>query len=514
MKNCYLPNPIRLSKLALLIVCCHVFSLAQAGTFFDDLSATGSNRMLRAVGNERSLSSDQNSRLSYFENFFEARISYRTEWQLGFRNSYFIPSYWKERKVGFDTFNKYWLQFDNGTFMARAGSVYTIWGRGLTLSLQEDIDQGLDAGINGGMVRYSQGIVKAEAIAGTTHADPASFTRTNQIYGANVDVSKYNARLGINYLKVPEKSYQAQSLQGGYAGYQTKINKIGTVAVWAEGSWQKYDTASIYKDRGIFGSISLARKGFSINFDFKDYRFAESYSNILPFQSPPVVQRDLITKLMSSHPHILRYTDEVGWQTEINFRPFKKLGIVVYNAESSLHNDTPFPSMKQIYSPSTESLIETTWKYNRSGALRLQYSRHEESAWNDFAGIPQSWDLRNGVLVGWQTSLIYSFTLDATVEQMVTRDKIEETDITDKYASATISYPGIGSVAFSYDHTSGIGEAGGPDWFSTEMTLPIQQNLQVQAFFGEERGGIKCSSGRCRQVNPFEGFRIGVEATF
>ncbi len=514
MKNYYRKKKTRNNRFFAIALFFSLTGYLFAQSITDDFSATGSDRLVRAIGTQRSLLGDEKSQLSYFENVFETRIAYRTNWQVGVRSSYFIPSYWGERKVGWDSFNKYWLQYSNDWMTVQTGSIYTIWGRGSTLALQEDMDQGLDAGINGGMLRLAKGAWKLEAVDGTLRNDPGGFTHTNQLYGANLEYQKNNAQIGANYLKIPAKSYLDQSLQGGYAGYQHTINSIGSVSGWLEGSWQKLAIENNIKHRGVFGSLDFARKGFSIVLDYKDYQYNEEYGNILPFQSPPIVQRDLISKLMSTHPHLIRYNDEIGWQAEATYRPIRPLGFVLYTAQSSVHHGSPMPSLEQKYSPNTESMLESTYRYSHEGNIRVQLSTKQEAIWNDVAGIPQTWSQRTGYLLGWQTPLIYHFTLDAEAERMLTHDKVLNTDITDSYLSGTISYPGYGSLALSYDRTTDKTEPGGQNWFSMELTIPLKSNLQATFFGGQERGGIKCSSGRCRQVNPFEGVRTGVEATF
>ena len=51
-------------------------------------------------------------------------------------------------------------------------------------------------------------------------------------------------------------------------------------------------------------------------------------------------------------------------------------------------------------------------------------------------------------------------------------------------------------------------------WPITEITYKISSANSVTFSYGSERGGLKCTSGICRYVNPFTGFRLMVINNF
>ena len=52
-------------------------------------------------------------------------------------------------------------------------------------------------------------------------------------------------------------------------------------------------------------------------------------------------------------------------------------------------------------------------------------------------------------------------------------------------------------------------------WSSFGMVYNINQNYQLSLTYGSMRGGVLCSNGVCRYVQPFEnGFKIGLVSTF
>ena len=52
-------------------------------------------------------------------------------------------------------------------------------------------------------------------------------------------------------------------------------------------------------------------------------------------------------------------------------------------------------------------------------------------------------------------------------------------------------------------------------WANFGMMYNINQNHQLSLTYGSMRGGVLCSNGVCRYVQPFEnGFKIGIVSTF
>ena len=51
-------------------------------------------------------------------------------------------------------------------------------------------------------------------------------------------------------------------------------------------------------------------------------------------------------------------------------------------------------------------------------------------------------------------------------------------------------------------------------WYIAEVLYKINQSHNISVSYGRERGGLKCTNGICRYVNPFEGFRLTVQNLF
>ena len=48
-------------------------------------------------------------------------------------------------------------------------------------------------------------------------------------------------------------------------------------------------------------------------------------------------------------------------------------------------------------------------------------------------------------------------------------------------------------------------------WVSGEISVKPMDGLWLRASYGKEKGGVRCTGGVCRVLNPFEGFRMALE---
>ena len=46
------------------------------------------------------------------------------------------------------------------------------------------------------------------------------------------------------------------------------------------------------------------------------------------------------------------------------------------------------------------------------------------------------------------------------------------------------------------------------------MSLRIRSRQHIEIGYGEERGGLSCTNGMCRFVQPFKGFRLAMTNIF
>jgi hypothetical protein len=84
----------------------------------------------------------------------------------------------------------------------------------------------------------------------------------------------------------------------------------------------------------------------------------------------------------------------------------------------------------------------------------------------------------------------------------------------DNYWALTLARAPYGNLTFSYENSTQKSMPENNRWLGCELALTIKTQHRLTFFYGQERGGLKCTSGVCRPVQPFEGFRIGYEGSF
>jgi hypothetical protein len=110
---------------------------------------------------------------------------------------------------------------------------------------------------------------------------------------------------------------------------------------------------------------------------------------------------------------------------------------------------------------------------------------------------------------------IYSVELHAEQQLVYNSVRVDKKKFYNEYLSLSVSRsPSLivnGTVEFSNDKEDPSGKK---VWGTGEITYKISSANSVTIAYGSERGGLKCSSGICRYLNPFNGFRLTVINNF
>jgi hypothetical protein len=90
-----------------------------------------------------------------------------------------------------------------------------------------------------------------------------------------------------------------------------------------------------------------------------------------------------------------------------------------------------------------------------------------------------------------------------------------EKSFMNQYASVNLTKSPYLGLTVSGEFTNDKEEpTGKSSWFIGEIIYKLNQKNQVTFSYGSERGGLKCTNGICRYVNPFEGFRATIQTSF
>ena len=300
-------------------------------------------------------------RKEYLDNFTDARLSVNSV-TLGLRYDLREPP---EYGVPFRGIRKRYIEFQNEGLSVRAGDMWGLFGRGLTLNLFEDRNLGFDNGLDGIRAQYRQRCLAATILGGTIeYVDPVSIG-----LGA-LHREQYTVRAGeIELMPLP-----ALSVGGSYVWARTEFPvlapggtdssvtqlpelfvswKIGPLAVFAGYARKLTRLHDIDSSKGgaVYFSASETGEGYGITFEYKDYRFdvvdpiqRQDYrpTRMLPFQNPPTVSQEHSFTLLTRDPHIVDFNDEVGFQLDAFAQPSPALTVNLNCSMSSRHNGYSF----------------------------------------------------------------------------------------------------------------------------------------------------------------------------
>ncbi|MBD3165570.1 hypothetical protein GF324_03150 [bacterium] len=508
-----------------------VFTLTVPPVSAQEFNLSGNNEVKWADGIE-TIGGDQRTK-----RYFEDRLNidgYYGNLRLGLRFTMLQPSEFGEEQTGMETLEKRFLEYTgyDGDLYVRAGHVYTVWGRGLTLALMEDIVQGFDSGLDGVHVKGRTEWVEAEAISGRSEAGYLGLVREAQASGAHVAFNlPYNFTLAGQALLVTPveavNSYSESRTWGGYLAYS------GPVDAHIEHA-QEYVSVSDDENRGTYAGFSTYVGKFGISLDYKNYLYyrygsglgsGSTYSqsvDVLPFHSAPIVQREFTSNLFGKHPHIVRFEDEVGAQVEVTWSPGSIGTLVLSMAQSSAHEteDAWLPSLKEEDSPYREVFAELQSYPSPEIYLIGWAGWNEELVYYNEGAVRSrvSWNKRT--VLGAKTE--YTFSPEWTVLVGAEGMNVEEIQIDDSSESHLEALLNLGFIyRANYSVTAALEMTGeeNPDenrdtWFNVQARAFIANRHELLVTIGQERGGLVCTSGKCRLVTPFNGVKVTFTSLF
>ncbi len=393
------------------------------------------------------------------------------------------------------------------------GDVYETFGRGLTLNLFENRDLYFDSGLRGGKVTYRTRKVRFKTVYGQSRH--WYLVEKERLCGINLEykpTSKY--RFGGNLVFQDGLNYDRRYMPGIYGGFE-----IGPVSLYYEYAQSRLDNDSTSTDfyltdafnsgsskqgDGTFIGLDAYLMGVSAQFNYKYYNF--SVDN--PFQTPPIVQREYTTHLMSSHPHLPLIDDQLGFEIDLSASPHDQVILNLNFSRASRHDGGKLiPSLNEDFSPFWELYMESELYPHDKWSLKLGTGWNEEARTN-------FWQEKVGIFSEAIYSINNYWSLTLTDEIMWINDRIEDETFKDYYLSASVAQAPIGSLNISCEASSLDSDVEGDRWLGVELAVNIKGEHRILLFGGRERGGLKCTSGVCRPVQPFEGFRITYDGRF
>lgn len=342
-----------------------------------------------------------------------------------------------------------------------------------------------------------------------------------------------------------------------YLNYADKRTQLDSVA--------RSRTSSPFYGTGMYGLLGFNNEDVGVTAEYKSYRFDLLEPNeqqvntrstrALPFQNPPNLIPEHDKTLLARNPHAPDFSDEIGMQIETLLYPTDALTVTLLATGGSRHNswealvDTAggetrtvyrrlnsaplaFPELSDIrYSPYWELYAHGEYQLNDDASFAIAVQRRDNVIYGEGNGetiMPTSETYKASTLMLESiTNLSDEDNLHAILELQRIFDSKKATAGADslgiepydgKYSNALLtleySHSPRWAINARIEWTSTDKEQGGKHiWPVIGATYRIGDAHLIGLQYGAERGGVVCTGGVCRLINPFSGLRFTVLST-
>ena len=266
--------------------------------------------------------------------------------------------------------------------------------------------------------------------------------------------------------------------------------------------------------------------GFNFIIEHKDYNTPYLYSH---FANPPIVSRESNSILSSRNMHTVNFNNEIGHQLEIN-KTFNTGLNFIFNYAFALHynaNDEP-DNFKSLYTYLMESMVGLGNIVNNKNYISnfIDYKPYRQ-VYVEFSNWVQNEKLYYKVGYDYYHEYFYDKTILAKTYPMQFTYKLNtgssltiyfevqdeiKSDLKHKYYYLSPSYNHFGKFTLTafYDF-----EKNGDSWFGIDYTVNLDDVNQLSVFYGSQKGGLVCANGSCVIQPDFEdGLKLTYRTSF
>lgn len=518
------------------------------------------NNLFRYGNGEEIITTYSNPK-TYFEELGDIRL-FVNDFVAGFRYELDDPI---EFGKGTKGISSRFVQFTKNDFSVTAGNHYDLFSKGLSFNAFESRGLGINMQMDGIRIKYKKSFAKnmkieTRLIGGDlnyTNFQDTSRTEKYAIRSGSVMFSplKY-VTFGGSYLfakgSIPLGSYanniSAEIFEGdlnfSYKGLDIIASYANKKTITVPNAL--FSASMAPRGDGFYSSVAYTKEGFGITLDYKNYRFNVAKPNErssaspvkpLPFQVAPPGIKSYSSVLLSRYPHTVDFGDEVGFQFDAIYNPSEKLTLNFNASLSSRHYDYVdidttvltnyrrvdrsnafLPSLKNALSPFWELYFEAEYYAKKNLTVKVAAGRQYSVVYNIID--PTSSDIIKATTI--PIEIKYDFldiySIKSEIEQQWVYNSLRaanQKNFYNEFISVALSRsPNLvlaGSVELSSDKEDPSGKQ---FWSSCEITFKFNSSNSATLSYGSERGGLKCTSGICRYVNPFKGFRLTITNNF
>ena len=472
-----------------------------------------------------------------------------------------------EYGLNFRGIAKRFVEYDHESGISlRAGNFWEVISRGLAFNLFEDRALYYDTGMDGVRLTYEKTFkyknplkVKAQIIGGNInyrdYLDP-SRVENYKLRNAYLRVSPLKPlTVGLNYVhsngELPEEgtiTYVNTDVPEAYininyptfqfyADYAHKTSIITPNEI--------YPNPTTAKGDGFYSSLSYSVGKFGLTMEYKNYAFDVTLpdnrsntrpSRMLPYQNPPTAQRENASVLTSRNPHVVDFNDEVGGQFDLVYIPNDKLSFNLNGSIASKHyqyevndestvisyqrvdrGDSWLPNMNNAFSPFWEIYLEgedyATDKIYAKLALAIQNSVIYNQINPDNSEIIKTTTIPLEFRYSFTEK--YSLTFISETQWENNSIRVGEDNFMNQYNSLTFGSSPELNFTLTGEFTNDDEEpTGKKSWYTVDLAYRLNESNTFGVSYGSERGGLKCTNGICRFVQPFEGFRVLISTQY
>ena len=529
-----------------------------------DLDVDASLKNILRYGSGSEFLGSGKVRKEYFENLADARISIN-DFVVGARLEISDPI---EYGLNFKGIRKRFVEYNNSDYgvSLRAGDFWDIFSRGMTLNVFEDRALGYDTGIDGVRATYENVFgrknpvrFRAQIIGGDlSYSDFLNPSRIEEykIRNANFDISPFKElTFGGSYV-YSEGRLPTGTDTTGIQAYLPEVNvNLNMPDFQFYTSYARkhintnpnnlFPTEMSSEGDGLYSSLSYAKDRIGVTLEYKNYRFdltnpdnrsPDRPTKLLPFQNPPIGQREHTSTLISRNPHVTDFNDEVGGQFDIIYVPTDDLTFLINGSVASKHYsyrniDTSgtvvferierdfdyIPDFDAAFSPFWEFYLEGEYYATDKLYTKLAYARQSETIYNQINPLSSETIQATTIPMEIRYTLSREYSVRLIFEQQWINNSIRQHQkgFMNQFASLSLTKSPEFSFALNAEFTNDEEEPTGTDfWILGEALYRLNQSNTITVSYGKERGGLRCTNGICRFVNPFEGFRLSIQSQF
>lgn len=459
---------------------------------------------------------------SYFQNELSVSI-YKGKLRAGFKIDFFQPEYDKYIAVEnagneeniFDL-DEYYLQYETDNTLFKLGTLEAAFGSGICLHSYLDDDFNQDKRTNGFYSRTDIGSLQFQFISGILDNDENDI----EYFTGDFDLDLYDKLIGAD-VKYRVNDFITFGISGNqFKENQTTLNNVedystrnlfgGRITLSQNiFEWATEIASSKEKDNANSPNEDIEGTAIYSNFSmfFEKITFIGAYKNYENFNHK---LSDLPTANYSGEP--LTHGHDIG-EDEEGF-----MGEISY-----------------MYDFDNEFLFNYGEGWNSNFKIRCTdfYSEYKRSMENfnlmldyaHFESINKKENFKN-----WERKLKPAMQIDFVFNEMPFLMKAEYEIINEKDIDKSIEHVepriqtdiGFNDFSFSITIENQIGDAlddglednDGKFWVGCEITGPIINNIDFRFFAGQEKAGLVCRNGVCKQQAAFSGLKLEITTTF